>query len=223
MLSEVTTAFPNVFGRLSPDGKYFVAASIPNRNAGEGPPPGELAVYRYGEKSPYWRTTGERFTSPLFSADVTTVSTIQKLSGDTSQIVWRSVATGETLATSPLLWGSMDAHRFSSNGKLFVVGTSDPDRPVQIWDAINVKRLAVLHGHTDVVDAVAFSPDGRLVASGSFDQTIRIWDSSTGRELKTLRGHIDGVTALAFAADGKTLISGGNDHLIKFWNVANLP
>jgi WD40 repeat protein len=223
MLSEVTTAFPNVFSRLSPDGKYFVTASIPNRKVGEAHPPGELAVYRHGDKSPRWRATGETFTSPLFFPDVTAVSTVRRLSGNTSQIVLRSVATGETLATSPLVWGSIDAYRFSSDGKLLVVGTDDPDRPVQIWDAINLKRLAILEGHTDIVNTVTFSPDGRLVASGSFDQTIRLWESSTGRELKTLRGHIDGVIALTFAADGKTLISGGNDHLIKFWNVSNLP
>jgi WD40 repeat protein len=222
MLDEVTTAFPNAFGRLSPDGKFFVAVSVPNHDLGDVLPPGDLAVYDYGEELPRWRATGEIFRHPLISADATAISSVQLLSGDTLQLVWRSVATGETLATSPPIWGSISSFRFSPDGKLLAIGTDDPDRPVQIWDAIKLDRLRILHGHTDEVDAMAFSPDGRLMASGALDSTIRLWDLSTGTQLKTLRGHIDGVTALIFTADGKTLISGGRDRLIKFWDVSDI-
>jgi WD40 repeat protein len=91
-----------------------------------------------------------------------------------------------------------------------VIG-SDPDRPVEIWHVPSLTRRQILCGHTNEVNALAFSPDGRLIATGSWDQTIMLWELPSGRPLKTLRGHIDGITALLFTADGKTLISGSRE------------
>jgi WD40 repeat protein len=58
---------------------------------------------------------------------------------------------------------------------------------------------------------VAFSPDGRLVASGPSDKTVRLWDSATGATRRTLEGHSDGVCAVAFSPDGKLVASGSED------------
>jgi Tol biopolymer transport system component len=79
-----------------------------------------------------------------------------------------------------------------------------------------------LTGHTSSVTAVAFSPDGKTVVSGSLDRTLRLWDVASVQSLRTLEGHTYAVTAVAFSPDGKTVVSGSDDGTLRVWDVASV-
>jgi hypothetical protein len=79
--------------------------------------------------------------------------------------------------------------------------------------------LAKLPGHSNFGTALAFSHDGRMLASGSFDSSIKLWDIAGSRELRTLTGHGGLVSALEFTADGKFLVSGSEDGSVRLWNI----
>jgi WD40 repeat protein len=82
------------------------------------------------------------------------------------------------------------------------------------------KLKATLKGHTHNVRGVAFSPDGKTLASYSFLDTIRLWYLATGKEKLALKCGRDSVESMSFSPDGKTLASGGWDNLVRFWDVA---
>ena len=75
-------------------------------------------------------------------------------------------------------------------------------------------------GHSGVMLAVAYSFDGKYIASASMDKTIKIWEVETGRLLRTLTGHTDHVYSVSYSPDGKYIASGSNDNTIKIWEVA---
>uniref|UniRef100_UPI00067A94CF nSTAND1 domain-containing NTPase n=1 Tax=Streptomyces rimosus TaxID=1927 RepID=UPI00067A94CF len=74
-------------------------------------------------------------------------------------------------------------------------------------------------GHTGVVNAVAYSPNGRTLATGSVDRTVKLWDTVTDRMLGTLIGHVGPVYALAFSPDGRILATAGDDGTVRLWDV----
>ena len=84
------------------------------------------------------------------------------------------------------------------------------------WDEDGQKYNGLIHPY---VVSVAFSPDGRTLASGSWDRTVILWDVSIGQPTRTLKAHHGGVTSIAFSPDGRTLASGDENHLILLWPV----
>ncbi|HXU13934.1 MAG TPA: hypothetical protein VN708_02300, partial [Terriglobales bacterium] len=92
------------------------------------------------------------------------------------------------------------------------------DSTVRLWDVASGNQL-----RTFDVDAraVAFSPDGRMLASGDEDDKIKLWDVASGKMLRTLAGHKDPVSCVAFSPDGRMLASGSIDGTAKLWTITS--
>src|SRR5260370_34826 len=75
-------------------------------------------------------------------------------------------------------------------------------------------------GQNDAVNALAFAPDSKVIATGGEDCSVRLWDSATGRQLRHFGEHPDKLTSVAFSSDGIMLASGSRDGIVKLWEVA---
>jgi WD40 repeat protein len=135
-------------------------------------------------------------------------------------------------------FGAITDFAFSPDENL--LATSSNDKFVRFWDirkaigidpasinqevhqkkggVCNVTEFSSTKGHTGIVNSCTFSPDSRIIASGSYDKTIRLWESNTGSQLRILNGH-NHITNCIFSPDGHTLASASNnDNSLYLWD-----
>ena len=101
------------------------------------------------------------------------------------------------------------ANAVKADGKALAIGLGSKDRiqakkvgdkrSILLWNPVTAEEIGRLEGHTDTIGSLAFSPDGKLLASGSYDGTIRLWDVPSRKEVNKLTGHKGRVTTVAFA------------------------
>jgi WD40 repeat protein len=103
----------------------------------------------------------------------------------------------------------------SADGKSLAVAV---DYAVKLYDVERKCERALLRGHAGKVSAVAFSPDGRTLMTGSWDETVRLWDVATGRERANFKWGVGRVYCVAYAPDGLRLAAGGDLGSVVVWD-----
>jgi WD40 repeat protein len=140
-------------------------------------------------------------------------------SSDLTVRLWDLVTQKELMSFRPHEYRA--ALAFSADGSRLLTWSNEPaDLTARIWRVTDLLRPDQLTGHQGHVFSVAFSPDGKTLATASEDHTIKLWDVNTGANVRTLAGHTNWVFAATFVPDGKWLVSGGEDHAVILWDIA---
>ena len=211
---------------LSPDGRTL-ALDCYNKN-------GDASIERVDVSS--GQTTGSFTQSPFisgeevgaiaFSPNGRTLAVGLGLDyNDAPQIRFFNAAGGMRASTEPFTVPVLSL-AFSADSGMLAMGPNEVvscngceaiPQPVEVWDAAQVKQILSLPGFTTAVAGVAFSPDGKVLATGSDDQKIKIWDTSSGKELHEL-GPVGLHMHLTFSPDGSLLIASTGNGAISIWD-----
>ena len=139
--------------------------------------------------------------------------TLASASDDGTIRLW-DASTGTQMLSLPS--GKTRALAFSTDGKILasISGAAN----IQLWDIATGNKRTALKGQSSFSDALAFSMNNKILASGSRDRVI-LWDATTGNKLATLKGQAYWINALAFSPDGNTLASGSEGGAIFLWHI----
>lgn len=156
-------------------------------------------------------TTKEPIDSLAFASDNRTLAAGEATGSIELWDIAQSRMTG-TIATG----SKLQTLKFSPSGQILAVAGGNI---VTLWDTGTHQAQRKLQKHDGPVNALAFSSNGQLLASGSDDRTAIIWDVATGQAKRTLKGHDQTVRAVAFSSDGRLLASGSGNSSVVLWNV----
>ena len=158
-----------------------------------------------------------------YISDLTISAGIKKLAGRDSQgtiHVW-DAATLELVSAIPAdrmlpYWPLL----FSPGGKILAGRGGDAQlrNKIELWNTDAGAHQSTLESPTGAMTAYAFSPDGRILVSGTEPATLVLWDAQTGKRLSELAGHTTRIRVIAFSRDGTTLAS-GSGHEVRLWDV----
>ncbi|GAV02520.1 hypothetical protein RvY_13076 [Ramazzottius varieornatus] len=124
--------------------------------------------------------------------------------------------TSEELQKSALV--RYESFRKSAGAERLVSGSDD--FTMFLWNIETDKKpIERMTGHQATVSQVCFSPNGLVIASGSFDHSVKLWNGITGKFIASLRGHVQRVYQIAWSADSRLLVSGSQDSTLKLWEV----
>jgi WD40 repeat protein len=143
------------------------------------------------------------------------------------EVTLLDVASGDVLGKLGGQAGGVTALAFSRDGRHLAVasGMAATAGELRLYSLApgglpSASPDLVVPAHKDLILNLAFSPDGKLLATCGYDRLIKLWDVAGGREVRTLRDHSDAVYGLAFSPDGRLLASAAADRAVKVWDVA---
>jgi WD40 repeat protein len=110
---------------------------------------------------------------------------------------------------------------YSPDGR-WLASTSGNDGPIRLRGLEGQPAARLIGRHSRTRNAVAFSPDGRTLATAGEEGTVRLWDLATGTELRRVGGPGDRLTGVAFSPDGRLLAATGTDADIRLWDLAEI-
>jgi len=113
----------------------------------------------------------------------------------------------------------VDAVAFAPNGRTIVSGAAYTDNIVRTWDAFTGQIKGRWRGHKDGIEAIAYTPDGKVVASGSQDGTVRLWDAATGQQIGAPLGNDAPVAQARFSPDGARVVAATGDKTARLWDL----
>ncbi len=212
---EGHTGFPKTIA-ITPDGQTIITSII--RDAYDGDEMHEI----------YTADDGEEYINTYVEYDDEYEESFEIL-------LW-SLKNGNYLGGLYSHISSVNTLDISPNGKTLVSGSAHDkayendtninygamDYEIILWDIQNKKEIRTFctqDSHNDSINILKYTPDGKIIVSGSDDYTIKLWNVETGECLKTLKGHCGCINTLTVSSDGKIIVSGSDDYTIKLWNI----